>query len=138
MFNFEKLEGWHKTIAFADRIYDLTGGFPGDERFGLTNQMRRAAVSISSNLAEGASRSSNADFARFIELAAGSLFEVVSQATISKRRNFISEEQYLEVYSSAEEQSRMLSGLRASVLGYLRESEPLSGSQLSTLNSQLP
>jgi four helix bundle protein len=50
MFNFEKLEVWHKAIAFADRVYDLTGSFPGDERFGLTNQMRRAAVSIASTL----------------------------------------------------------------------------------------
>jgi four helix bundle protein len=136
MFNFEKLDVWHKSIAFADRIYELTGSFPSDERFGLTNQMRRAAVSVSSNIAEGTSRSSSVDCARFVELATGSLFEVVSQATISLRRRFVTEQQYKEIYNAAEEQSRMLSGLRASLLGYMRADELPSGSQLSTLNSQ--
>jgi len=56
MFNFEKLETWQKAIQFADLVYHITKSFPGDERFGLTIQMRRAAVSISSNIAEGASR----------------------------------------------------------------------------------
>ena len=136
MFNFEKLEVWHKAIAFADSVYEATGGFPGDERFGLTNQMRRAAVSISSNIAEGSSRSSSNDYARFIEVATGSLFEVVSQATIARRRGFLIEEQFRSIYAAAEEQSRMLSGFRASLIGYLREDAGPSGSQLSTLNSQ--
>ena len=86
MFNFEKLDTWHEAVAFADLIYRLTREFPADERFGLTNQMRRAAVSISSNIAEGCSRSSRTDYARFLELAAGSLFEVVSQSRSSKSR----------------------------------------------------
>jgi four helix bundle protein len=54
MFNFEKLDVWQEAIQFADLVYELTADFPGEERFGLTNQMRRAAVSISSNLAKGA------------------------------------------------------------------------------------
>ena len=87
MFSFEKLEVWHEAIAFADTVYSITKTFPDDERFGLTNQMRRAAVSISSNITEGSSRSSRPDFARFIEIATGSVFEVVSQATISRRRD---------------------------------------------------
>ena len=115
MFNFEKLEVWKESIVFADTLYALTRHFPDTERFGLTNQMRRAAVSISSNIAEGSSRSSHADFARFIELAAGSVFEVVSQATISKRQGFLSESDYRQIYSAAEKQSRMLSGLRKSL-----------------------
>ena len=89
MFNFEKLEVWNEAIAFADSVYTITRAFPNDERFGLTNQMRRAAVSISSNIAEGSSRSSRADFARFIEIATGSVFEVVSQPTVSKRQAFL-------------------------------------------------
>src|SRR3954467_137693 len=72
MFNFEKLEVWQKAIDFADLVYVDTRSFPNDERFGLTNQMRRAAVSISSNIAEGCSRGSKADFRRFIEIATGS------------------------------------------------------------------
>lgn len=79
MFNIEKLDVWHKGIAFADSVYSLTRGFPADERFGLTNQMRRATVSVPSNIAEGSSRMSQADYARFIEIGTGSLFEVVSQ-----------------------------------------------------------
>lgn len=94
MFNFEKLEVWHEAIAFADTVYTLTKSFPDEERFGLTNQMRRAAVSISSNIAEGSSRSSRPDFARFIEIATGSVFEVVSQATVPERQGFLSEEAY--------------------------------------------
>jgi four helix bundle protein len=91
MFNFEKLDVWDEAIAFADLIYSVSRHFPDDERFGLTTQMRRAAVSISSNLAEGSSRVSRADFARFVETATGSLFEVVShnhrQATGIHQRN---------------------------------------------------
>ena len=134
MFNFEKLDVWHKAIDFADFVYSATRTFPGDERFGLTNQMRRAAVSISSNIAEGTSRSSKTDFARFVEIATGSIFEVVSQATISKRQNLLSEDDYQSLYAAAEEQSRMLSGLRGSLVGKSIRSD---GTQHSTLNTQL-
>ena len=116
MFNFEKLDVWHEAIAFADTVYSLTKDFPIDERFGLTNQMRRAAVSISSNIAEGSSRHSRSDFARFIEIATGSVFEVISQATIGKRQGLLRESDYQALYAAAEKQSRMLSGLRKSLL----------------------
>jgi four helix bundle protein len=122
MFNFEKLDVWRKAIDFADLIYNETRAFPAEERFGLTNQLRRAAVSISSNIAEGSSRSSKNDFARFAEIAAGSVFEAVSQAFIARRQNFLNEGQFRRIYTDAEELSRMLSGLRKSLL--------------STLNSQ--
>jgi len=115
MFNFEKLEVWHKAIEYADDVYTITRAFPDDERFGLTSQMRRAAVSISSNIAEGTSRHSRDDHAHFLEIATGSLFEVVSQATISKRQGFLSETDYNRLYQAAEVQSRMLSGLRNSL-----------------------
>jgi four helix bundle protein len=123
MFNFEKLEVWRKAIEFADQVYALTRSFPENERFGLTNQMRRAAVSISSNIAEGSSRASKSDFARFIQIAGGSIFEVVSQATIARRQKFLSEEAFQHLYAVAEEQSKMLSGLKKSL-----------NSQLKTLN----
>jgi four helix bundle protein len=116
MFNFEKLDTWQEAIDFADLIYRLTRTFPDGERFGLTSQMRRATVSISSNIAEGSSRSSRVDFARFIEMGAGSVYEVVSQATIAKRQGLLPEEDYQLVYAAAEKQSRMLSGLRKSLL----------------------
>ena len=116
MFNFEKLDVWQKAIDFADLVYTISRGFPADERFGLTNQMRRAAVSISSNIAEGCSRSSQPDFARFVEIATGSVFEVISQASIGRRQKFLGEVQFQALYRAAEEQSRMLSGLRKSLL----------------------
>jgi four helix bundle protein len=116
MFNFEKLETWQAAIDFADTVYKLTRNFPDQERFGLTNQMRRAAVSISSNLAEGSSRSSRVDFARFVEIATGSLFETVSESFIGRRGQFLTEDQFQQLYTAAEKQGRMLSGLRSSLL----------------------
>jgi len=92
MFNFEKLDIWQKAIDFADLIYNETRPFPAEERFGLT------------------------DFARFIEIAAGSVFETVSQAFVARRQNLLSENNFRGIYSAAEEQSRMLSGLRRSLL----------------------
>ena len=115
MFNFEKLDVWQKAIEFADLVYSSTRNFPADERFGLTNQMRRAAVSLSSNIAEGCSRISKTDFARFLEIATGSAFEVVSQAFIGHRQGFLGDEAFRAIYDAAEEQSRMLSGLRKSL-----------------------
>jgi four helix bundle protein len=115
MFNFEKLDVWQKAIDFADLVYNHTRNFPVDERFGLTNQMRRAAVSISSNIAEGTSRMSQTDFGRFIEIATGSVFEVVSQSFIGRRRGFLNEENFRAMYSAADEIGRMLSGLRKSL-----------------------
>ena len=115
MFNFEKLETWHEAIEFADMVYSLTRKFPDEERFGLTNQMRRAAVSISSNIAEGCSRSSRVDYARFVEIASGSLYEVVSQARVGRNQGFLTEREYNDIYHAAEKQSRMLSGLRRSL-----------------------
>ena len=116
MFNFERLEVWHKAIELADTVYSATRAFPADERFGLTNQMRRAAVSISSNIAEGSSRNSRKDFARFVEIATGSLFEVISQSYISRNQGLLPTADFKILYAAAEEQSRMLSGLRRSLL----------------------
>jgi four helix bundle protein len=113
MFNFEKLEVWRKSIEFADLVYGLTRSFPVEERFGLTNQMRRASVAVSSNIAEGSSRSSKTDYARFVELAAGSLFEVISQAHVAARQGYLTDDGFQSLHSMAEELSRMLSGLKS-------------------------
>lgn len=115
MFRFEKLDVWQKAIVFADSIYSMTARFPNDERFGLTNQMRRASVSVSSNIAEGSGRSTNPDFARFVEIAYASLMEVVSQSHIARRQKFFNDEQFNAVITQADELARMLSGLRNSL-----------------------
>jgi len=116
MFNFEKLEVWQKAILFANSVYSITRSFPDNERFGLTSQMRRAAVSISSNIAEGSSRFSNRNFARFIEYATGSVFEVVSQARIGLHQGFLDQDAHDTLWRLADEQGKMLSGLRRSLL----------------------
>jgi four helix bundle protein len=115
MLNFEKLQVWQKSIGLADLVYGYTRRFPADERFGLTSQMRRAAVSVSSNLAEGSSRKSRCDYRRFIEISAGSAFELVSQSLIARNQGFLTAEDHQVLYDSTLEIIRMLSGLRDSL-----------------------
>lgn len=114
MFKFEKLAVWQKSLDFADLIYSETRTFPSDERFGLTNQLRRAAGSIASNIAEGSARS-DPDFARLVGCASGSLYEVVTQSFIARRQKFLPEASFARIYTDADEISRMLSGLRNSL-----------------------
>lgn len=102
MFNYEKLEVWQEAITLADIVYSATKTFPDGERFGLTNQMRRSVVSVSSNLAEGSSRNSRQDFARFVEIAAGSAFELVSQAMIAKHQGYLAETDFQTIYERCE------------------------------------
>ena len=115
MFRFEKLDVWHEAIAYADMVYEITDKFPSDERFGLTNQMRRAAVSISSNIAEGNGRASDSEYAHFLSIAYGSLMETVSQAHLANRRKFLNDQQFQSLCDRAEKVARMLSGLRKSI-----------------------
>ena len=81
-------------MDIADNVYSLIEGFPKFETYGLSDQLRRAAVSISSNIAEGSSRTSEAEFAHFLEYSIGSCFEVETQLEITKRRGYIKDEQY--------------------------------------------
>jgi|TARA_R110002049_G_scaffold288423_1_gene470917 four helix bundle protein len=115
MFGFEKLDVWQKSVDLADDVYRLTRDFPDYEKFGLANQMRRAAVSISSNIAEGSARDSKKDFARFLQIAYGSTMEVVSQLHIAQRQDFVSKEEARELYQNCEEIARMISGLKRSL-----------------------
>ena len=115
MFGFEKLDVWQKSVDVADEVYRLTREFPDYEKFGLANQMRRAAISISANIAEGSSRESKKDFARFLQIAYGSVIEVVSQLHIAQRQDFIPKEDARKLYLNCEEIARMISGLKRSV-----------------------
>ena len=112
MFGFEKLTAWQKAVEYADLIYKVTRSFPTEERFRLTSQLRRSAVSVSSNIAEGSSRSSRTDFARFVEIAYGSLLESISELEIAKRQEFLNQEMFEEAYKKAEDLAKMLSGFR--------------------------
>ena len=82
--NFREYPVWQEAVAFATSVYEVTGKMPWFEKKGLCDQLQRAAVSISSNIAEGAARSSDADFAHFLDFALGSAFEVETQLTIAK------------------------------------------------------
>jgi four helix bundle protein len=115
MFNFEKLDAWQLAIQYASDVYKATKSFPNDERFGLTSQLRRSAVSVSANLAEGSGRGTQKDFTRFIEIAFGSLMETVSHIAIAKQERYVTPEVHKELYSQAERLGKVLSGLRRSL-----------------------
>ena len=115
MFNFQQLDVWQLSIEFADNVYKATEGFPSHELYGLMSQLRRASVSISSNIAEGSGRGSNKEFQRFIGIAYGSLMECVSQLEICRRRNYVTPENYASLNSHGDRIARMLSRLRESL-----------------------
>lgn len=112
MFGFEKLTAWQKAVEYADHIYKVTQNFPVEERFGLAGQLRRSAVSVSSNIAEGSSRSSRTDFARFVEIAYGSLLESISELKIARMQEFLDDVMFETAYKKAEELARMLRAFR--------------------------
>ena len=130
MFGFEGLQVWQKAVEYAGTIYDVTRTFPEEERFGLTSQLRRSSVSVSSNIAEGSSRSSRIDFNRFIEIAYGSLLESVSELKIAQRQKLIRNTGFETTYKQAEELAKMLSGLRRTI-------KVTGNSRHSTLDTEL-
>jgi four helix bundle protein len=91
MHRFKDLGIWKLSREFCSDIYEVTGSFPESEKFGISNQLRRAAVSIPSNISEGCSRKSNKDFSRFLEIAIGSMYEVETQLLISNDLGFLSD-----------------------------------------------
>ena len=111
----EDLEVWKRAILLADRVYDLGKLLPSDERFGLTSQIQRAAVSVAANIAEGAARDSTKDFLRYLSIAQGSLAEVQTLLIIIRRRSFGSQELTEELTELSVSISKMLVGLRTSL-----------------------
>jgi len=107
----EKLDVWKKAVDFVVAVYKTTESFPKDERFGLTSQLRRAAVSIPANIAEGAGRKSSKEFAHFLSNSQGSASEVETELLIASRLNYVGEGNYLVLRSSLDEIGRMLTGL---------------------------
>jgi four helix bundle protein len=110
-YSFEKLEVWQLSRKLVGIIYKITDKFPAEEKFGLTNQLRRASVSIASNIAEGSSRNSLKDQVRFIEIAYGSLMEVYTQLCISIDLSYASKEEMQEVNLLIKELSNKLNAL---------------------------
>ena len=102
MHNFRKLEIWIDGIELADTIYSLTDAFPRSEIYALASQMQRAAVSVSSNIAEGAGKDSEKDFARFLSISLGSLYELETQVEIAYRRGYLDTPNYYSVLPKIE------------------------------------
>jgi len=111
MANFKELLVWQRSIDFVTDIYRSTGSFPKDEMYGLISQIRRASVSIPSNIAEGNSRRSKPDYLQFLKIARGSCAEVETQLMISKNLNYLNEENYQKLNNNIIEISKMLNGL---------------------------
>lgn len=112
IFSFEKLEVWIESKEFTEQIYTITLKFPDTEKFGLISQLRRASISIASNIAEGSARKSFKDKAHFSTIAFGSAVEVLNQLIISFELNFISETDYLELRKMLESITNKINSLR--------------------------
>jgi len=111
-YSFEKLEVWKISIKLVTYVYDITNAFPAEEKFGLVSQIRRSAISIRSNLAEGSSRKTNKDKAHFTTMAFSSAMELLNQLIISKELSLINEEHYTNSRVQIEKISNMLNALR--------------------------
>jgi four helix bundle protein len=111
-YSFEKLDVWQLSRKLVTDIYMVTKGFPKEEQFGITSQIRRAAISVSSNIAEGSSRTGIKDQSQFSVIAYSSLMELLCQLILSFDLNFISSAQYSDIRSKIEEISNKLNALR--------------------------
>ncbi|HCA10107.1 four helix bundle protein [Chryseobacterium sp.] len=114
--NFKNLNIWKLSIELADEIYTVTDSFPKSEEFGLKSQLRRCAVSVASNIAEGSSRSSNKDFNRFLEISLGSLYELQTQIIISNNRNYFESSKNEIIENKITELQRMISGFQKNLM----------------------
>lgn len=108
--NFRTYKVWQDAVAYATNIYKITGEMPWFEKKGLCDQLQRAAVSISSNIAEGSAKPSNAEFAKFLDTALGSSYEVETQLLIAKNVGYISEELHSSLITSLQEIEKQLAG----------------------------
>lgn len=110
-----KLEVWQKSMKLVKDIYTMTEQYPKSEVYGLTSQMRRSAISVPSNIAEGAARRSKAEFLQFLSVAQGSLSELDTQLELSKMLGFIEENEYSTLFLELNNIFKLLSGLMRSV-----------------------
>lgn len=112
---YQDLIAWQKAMDLVEAIYRATAELPPDERFGLTTQLRRAAVSIPSNIAEGQAKSSSRDFARFLEIALGSLAEVETQLLLVARLNLLPTDRVQPTIQQTAEVGHIIQGLLKSL-----------------------
>lgn len=111
MGTYRDLLAWQKGIKLAKAVYELTANYPSDDRFGLTNQMRRCSISIPSNIAEGFGRGSDKELVQFLYISLGSSNELDTQLTVSYELSFITEERFKEIEKLNNEVNKMLQSL---------------------------
>lgn len=126
--SYKDLIAWQKGMELVAMIYHATEVFPSQEQFGLVSQLRRAAVSIPSNIAEGKAHYSNRDFVRFLRHARGSLAEIETQVLIAQQRHYLSDPTVARLSQALDEPGRILSGL----INSLKERDRTQDSQLGT------
>ena len=113
--NFREYKVWQDAVDFATLVYEVTSQLPWFEKKGLCDQLQRAVVSISSNIAEGAGRPSDSDFAHYLDMALGSTYEVETQLIISNKIGYIDENKFGELYSGIQTIERQLLALIRSI-----------------------
>ncbi len=111
MFSFEKLEVWKKSVDLCEELLILADRVGHSDRYSLGEQLRRAAISVSNNIAEGGGRNNKKEKVYFYNIARGSVYEIVNLLEICKRRKHLCEEEHENFYQKAEEIAKMLSGL---------------------------
>ncbi len=125
---YKDLIAWQKAMELVTAIYDATDTVPANEQFGLVSQLRRAAVSVPSNIAEGKAHFSNRDFVRFLRHARGSLAEIETQILIAQQRKYLNSETTTKLTQKIDELGRILSGL----INSLMKAKPTRDSELGT------
>ena len=126
--SYKNLTAWQRGMELVTMIYDATDGFPANEQYGLVSQLRRAAVSVPSNIAEGKAHYSNRDFVRFLRHARGSLAEIETQVLIAHQRKYLPDATMAQLTQKLDEVGRILSGL----INSLNEHERTQDSRLRT------
>jgi four helix bundle protein len=111
-FRFENLDVWNGAVNFAGDIYEILQKFPKLETFAISDQLRRAVVSISANIAEGSGSSSSKDFANYLSISLKSLHEVVSLLAVARKNGYINEASYTQLYGEAEILAKRIQALR--------------------------
>jgi four helix bundle protein len=114
--HYQELIAWQKAMDLVEEVYKVSRRFPREEIYGLTSQLRRAAVSIPSNIAEGQGRRTTADFLRHLSISYGSLLELETQLLIATRLNYLAPEKCNEILKMAGEVGRILNGLMSSLV----------------------
>ncbi|MGE4287693.1 MAG: four helix bundle protein [Salinivirgaceae bacterium] len=110
--NFKELKAWQNALSIVPMVYKLVLKFPEDEKFALTSQIKRAVVSISSNIAEGSGRGTNKDFAHFLDFALGSSYELESELLVAVELNYITLTNCDEIFNNLIEIQRLITGFQ--------------------------